>query len=272
MSEKEEIKYYQDELLYHIKAFDLVCRKCGIDYSLHGGSMLGAIRHKGFIPWDDDIDITMTKDNFLKFKSLIETEMPDYWITDTTSPSPRLLMKRYGERPVVWIDILEYHYISSNKLAQKLKIYLLIFLASMSRTKDTIKNSTVKKHGLLRILVLHIIYYMGKFFPLKVKLNWHRAVARKWFLGDKQLIHRSNDQSKSVHYILPKEYMEEFIDVPFEDTYLKVSKYYKEILTIDFGPNFMTPPSEKDKYSHDDIVHAVCEEIQRKYEKEHCTP
>lgn len=268
-AEYEWAKVYQIELLEHLKQFDKVCRKNGIEYSLHGGSMLGAVRHQGFIPWDDDVDITMTLSNYLKFKSILPKEMPEYYISEDESPSPRLLLKQYNGRPVVWIDFLEYNYISEKRYEQKAKILLLTFLAGMCRNKYTIKNSTVKKHGVLKIVMLHVVYYFGKLFPMKFKLRMHRYVARKMFQGNKTLIHRSNDQAKSIKYILPIHYMETYVNLPFEGMELMVSSNYKEMLTIDYGEDYMTPPPVNQRGGHDNIVRAVCEKMQEEYERTH---
>ena len=58
----------QQKLLQMMKEIDQVCRENDIHYSLGGGTAIGAIRHRGFIPWDDDIDLYMTRDNWEKFK------------------------------------------------------------------------------------------------------------------------------------------------------------------------------------------------------------
>ena len=67
----------QQAELHVLKVFDAICQKHNLKYYMSGGTLLGAVRHKGFIPWDDDIDITMTRKEYEKFKSIAETELPE---------------------------------------------------------------------------------------------------------------------------------------------------------------------------------------------------
>ena len=66
----------QKKLLQLIQEIDTLCRENKIIYYLAGGSAIGAIRHKGYIPWDDDADILMNRDNYLKFLVVCKTQLP----------------------------------------------------------------------------------------------------------------------------------------------------------------------------------------------------
>ena len=66
-----ELRHLQLVILDIIKDIDIVCKNNGIEYYLLGGSAIGAIRHKGFIPWDDDLDIIMTHSNYNRFLYII---------------------------------------------------------------------------------------------------------------------------------------------------------------------------------------------------------
>ena len=67
-----------------LKKFDSICKENGLEYSLAYGTMLGAIRHKGFIPWDDDIDIMMPREDYEKLLAVWDQSAPKEYILQNT--------------------------------------------------------------------------------------------------------------------------------------------------------------------------------------------
>lgn len=66
------LRRYQLHLLEMLKEFDAICKRAGVDYWLSSGTVLGAVRHGGFIPWDDDIDVEMRREDYLRLVALFE--------------------------------------------------------------------------------------------------------------------------------------------------------------------------------------------------------
>ena len=81
----------QERMLLLLKEIDAICRKNNITYFLFAGTALGAARHKGFIPWDDDTDIIMDLENYERFLSIINEELPEDRAIDWLSEDPEYL-------------------------------------------------------------------------------------------------------------------------------------------------------------------------------------
>lgn len=70
-------------MLEMLKVLDQICRKHDIPYFLYGGTLLGAFRHKGFIPWDDDLDVAMMRKDYKRLLQVLPTELPDNIVLQT---------------------------------------------------------------------------------------------------------------------------------------------------------------------------------------------
>lgn len=85
----ERVQAIEHDMLYQI---DRICRAHGLTYWVDGGTCLGAIRHQGFIPWDDDIDIGMPIEDFKRFAELTKTELPEGMSFHTPETDPDMLV------------------------------------------------------------------------------------------------------------------------------------------------------------------------------------
>lgn len=233
------LEHIQSVLLQAVLVFDKVCRSSGIYYSLHGGTLLGAERNHKFIPWDDDIDVSMKRSEFRKFQKAAISLPSEFELDETTMWFPRMVM-RTGE-DVVYVDILVWDYISSNKAAQKVKIALIRFFQGMMKT-----HIEYERFGLFNKSLLLCTHLIGKIVPHKVKLKQFNYLCEHSFTGNKKYIHRSNDAFVGVSYIFDSEYMDGYLDIEFEGHPFMANKRYHEFLERNYGPDYLTPPP-KDK-------------------------
>ena len=135
--ELEEIKQRCLEILSYI---DDICRKNEIQYYLAYGTLLGSVRHQGFIPWDDDIDICMTRENYYKFKKVIAEDKTTpfkllYVDTekDYTLPLPKVVDTRTS------LSIL------SQKEKMKLGVFVDVFILDNVPDDDKLREKFFKK-------------------------------------------------------------------------------------------------------------------------------
>lgn len=107
-----KIQIAEDSILKRIKA---ICKENDIEFFLSDGTLLGAVRHHGFIPWDDDIDISMMRDEFLKFEKAIKNdsfiELKRYYCYYSYHDSNTLLKVKYKNNESVFVDIFVFDYI-----------------------------------------------------------------------------------------------------------------------------------------------------------------
>ena len=253
MPDLPETKQIHSDMLLLLEKFDAICRENNIMYSLHGGTLLGCIRERGFIPWDDDIDVSMRREEYEKLsevfsKTLLDSELR---LDTQTNRFPQLWLKLPGREPV-WLDIFIWDYISERKAVQKLKIAGLCFFLSFLKTGKTMDLSSKSgKYKGWKHIVIWLGYQLGRLFPMEKKLRWADSFSQK-LCGKKQFINRSNDLYAGMKLILPDSVMSAYESRPFETLTLLVSSSYDAILTSSYGADYMTPKrmTDAESYTH----------------------
>jgi len=226
------------EMLILLNDFNDLCVHNNIKYSLHGGTLLGAVREKGFIPWDDDMDVTMTRNEFEKFKSVIKKSES---LPFDFEPRQFKLFKQLDNGSNVWLDIFIYDYISENAFIQKFKILNLSLLKAWLKTSEDMKVTRIRGvYKGWKYLLVYFIHLLGIPFSDKYKIK----VADKIYVsfpGKRKLIHRSNDQYSALGIILPASSMDKYETLEFEGFELMVTCEYNLILRTCYGDDYMTP-------------------------------
>lgn len=236
----------QKRLLVLLKDFHSFCVENDIKYSLDWGSLLGAVRHKGFIPWDDDLDIMVDRQNYNRL--IQKTKGDKGFIIDDGSPDS-LWIKRirfvdecvYGGYPPT-IDVLVMDYAPTNRLARKTKLLLALFMQGMLKVTPDFRKGNI----LYRCCTL-LTYLIGKLIPRKTKLRWYDFIA----LGKA----KKEDQNLTSYFeefsCMGKYYKSDLLDnicvADFEDSKAYVVRDYHECLCTQFGPDYMTPPQMNDR-------------------------
>ena len=253
---KMSIEEQRQVMVEILKYFDTLCRKNNIKYSLIGGTLIGAIRNKGIIPCDDDIDIILDKENYKKIIDILKNDnnskyklltfdtCKDYFFpfpklvaTNTKVIEPLCLKEcsQYG----IFIDIFYYNNMPKNKKIFK-KIQLLNSL--LSRKKLNIKEESIKqnilrmnKNILSKIIGYKNLIRIKEKIESKYDLQTTKYVLSNWPIYS---IDQEYQLSKNI---------KEYIDVPFEDIKAMIFKNYDEILKTTFGNYMKLPPEEKRK-------------------------
>ena len=260
MADYPETREIHIQLLTLLKAFDNVCRNNDIHYSLHGGTLLGCIREKGFIPWDDDVDVSMLRDEYEKLKAVLANNEELLLDTDANR-FPQVWLKKPDCETPVWLDIFIWDGISERKFVQRIKIFILCFFLGFMKTKETMRLSTErKKYRGIKHIIIYIAYLIGRLFPRNLKRKM-ATTAEKSLQGSGKCIHRSNDQYIGLIIVLPAEIMSEYEYAQFEDTTLMIAKGYHEILKTCYGEDYMTPHKSDEG---DAIAHSLAHEILHK--------
>ena len=256
---KEQRKILIDILKY----FDNICRKNNLNYSLTGGSLIGAIRHKGIIPWDDDIDVVLLSSDYDKLLNILKNEKNDiyevqYFGCNETYFYPFIKIidkrtkliekdKRDIENYGIYLDVFSFNKVPNNELARKMHYKKILFYKKLinlySYNQDYIKNEKnfIKRCGSFlcskigfRFLNNRYIYNLTKY---NKKENYEFYMSNWPFYGfDKEIFN--------------KECFNKFVDCDFEDMKAMISASYDNILKTLYNDYMKLPPVEKRTTTH----------------------
>ena len=255
-----------------MKYIDRLCRENGITYYIMGGTALGAIRHGGFIPWDDDLDIFMTPSEYEKFKSVFEKQNSTDFILQEWRTTPNYLeyakirmngttfieehfKDRLDMHHGIYVDIMILHKVPDSKLTQKIVYYYSKFVTLYGLSQRNWKPKTKMQALILKSL---------KILPCKLMA---KHCYKKIYKYDGM-----QENFKYCYWITPakfknglfdQSFFESPVDIPFEDTALLGSERIKEYLEYRYG-DYMKLPSEAARKA---AVHAYLFDTEKDYKE-----
>ena len=263
-------KKYKEILLNTMKRFIKLCEEHNINYFGSGGTVLGAVRHQGLIPWDDDIDVYMLRNDYEKFLSLknqikgsgfeiCTIDDKNYYLPYAKFCNANTTIWERKDLPYimgVFIDIFPLDECNGDveQIRNKRKTFGDIFEKYFYSIKklDTQKvieywKSGYKKRCLAIIKEFTLLHMPGnQDYYKKNVLDYIEMIkgGKGNFLFH---IFFTYDVEKEI---FKKEWFEDYIELPFEDFKIRVAKGYKEYLIQMFGDYMTPPPPEKQKSRH----------------------
>lgn len=256
----EELKKLQIDILLKVHQF---CLENNIDYSLDSGTLLGAIRHKGYIPWDDDIDIIMTRPNYERFISGFNGVFEDYYVL-----APEINWNFYAPYANVCDNrtLLLEESVGHNNIDIGVKIDVFPIDGCQDDYNDYLVLHR-KLHYLNAMLyskrAIVKFYLSNNFRRASALLYWRLKSSFKSYSDIQKSIHLLSTQfnyydtnfaSLLVFPFSPlhmkHSIFETFIDVDFEGYKFKGIKEYDTYLTALYGDYMELPPEEERVYQH----------------------
>lgn len=242
-----------------------LCEKYGLTYYMLGGTMLGAIRHKGFIPWDDDIDLGMPRDDYERFLEIAPKELashlklvnyrtdPDYmyYITRILDTDTKVEEERIGNDnryTNASIDIFPIDGTPNNGLLRKIYYFRVMYHRALMSLcyKDSIdrKRKRSKKEKLL-LWVMERIPVEKLTTPYKQKCKIDKLLRKQKVAGSKYIGNIMG--AYRTREIVPADYYGEGAMYPFEDIQMRGMSKYHEYLTYTYGDYMQLPPEDSRK-------------------------
>lgn len=267
--DEETLKQLQLIELGILKEFDKLCDKYDLDYFLIGGSAIGAIRHQGIIPWDDDIDVGMNRKDYDKFLKIAKRDYSDKYtiVNNETNPNFPLMNTRWGLNGTkfktkdlknvpgdfgIFLDIFCFDNIPDDESKMKIQstlawIYGKLLVLSVVDRPVLYIDGWKKQFVLLISKCVHVIF---KFLNLKPTFFYKKA--------KKYMLKYQHDETERIAYMFePQRYISVAYKkdiyptkkMKFETFEAKVPNNIEKFLEKRYGDYMTLPPKEK-RHNH----------------------
>lgn len=259
----DELDQIHKILLKILLDFDRLCREQNIHYFLGGGTLLGAVRHGGFIPWDDDVDVMMKREDYDKLCNLPQSVIPSGLFLQTYKSDPYYhgdMAKIRLEHTVYstefssqfekmhngfFIDIFAHDKTSGRKSFQKLHQFVTRFCRSAVFHKW--EQTPMQYYGKYRI-ICRLVTFLNHFLPIKF-WEWLRERCFLFYNNSNTGFLYDGMGQHLSHGVFPETWLDHTIYLTFEGYQFPVPEKYREYLTFSYG-DYMKIPRENERTYH----------------------
>lgn len=254
------LKEHQQVLASMLRVIDETCRKHDISYMLFAGSALGAVRHQGFIPWDDDLDVVMMRPDYKRFLKIaprelgreyyLQKEFSRHWPCaftklrkNGTACIERLIPKDPAMHQGIYIDIFPCDNLSDHAAVRALQFAASKLVIGKALWERGYLTDSFLKKAFIQFSRLFSKKELARFVRLE---NQPRTKMVHTFFASSRAYRKS---------VFPRRWFTETSLMPFEGGLYPVSAHAVKLLTVLYG-DYMTPtpPEEREKKVHAEIV------------------
>ena len=260
------LKELHDILFDMLCTVDDICHTNNINYSLGGGTMLGAVRHKGFIPWDDDVDICIWRRDYPKMRDALKANLPAHLkLVEPQDLFPnfhdfvcRVIDTRYtwhketeedrfygNLQNHISIDIFFVDY-SGNTLCE-VRFFTLLHKIIYGLAMGHRYTQKYEKYTPLLKLQASTLAFVGSHLKMETILHWQKKLSQKKNNKPHKYCMITNDIPKYLGLPYESKWFTGIVYLPFRDRKFPVQIGYHEKLTLQYG-NYMEPPKNTDEY------------------------
>lgn len=256
-----------------LKVFDGFCKKYNLMYSLYAGSMLGMIRHKAFIPWDDDLDVCMSRDEYDRFIALWKNDPPDGYLLQNKENTPTFAQS--------FTKIRKDHttFLQSEWEAGKYHTGIFIDVFPLDRIPNGKWSRGLYKWHCMQYQLLtrefvpptanRFIQIGSAIILLSIPMNRREEIRRRKLKKITKYNKNSNleiaaiETMKSLSKPFSSDMIDSYVVLPFEDGNFMCYSGWDDHLRRKFGNYMQLPPEEDRVWKH----HPILIDFERNYEE-----
>lgn len=245
-----KLKYIREMELELLFTVDRLCRDNGIQYFLSGGTMLGAVRHKGFIPWDDDIDIAFLREDYKRFKEVCKEKLPKkyqyqsftnkdgyHYFFDKITIKDTYFSTKYSDKfdmfKGISMDIFVFDKTSDKEFFQKMHFNSLMRMRLLMNLR-WINCARKDKHYMLSKILLPFL----RLFSMDTYSKWYDRKLRKYEKRNTNTV-LAPATDHIWRGVMPKRWFENVVDAQFDGVMSYIPTGYDNYLKQWYGDDYM---------------------------------